>query len=146
MSNKKAMQSNFKVAFAAIAVLWLKVQCWSDEVRYYICHDGTNAVHYLNGKRNSLEEMGAAFKTYTKVSKSIRIPIYVWPKVEMKEVWSTLQMMCRVGLTNVVIQSDAQAFPPEVPSIHLRMEPPPRYRVQYEGGQLVAEPEEEEEK
>ncbi len=84
--------------------------------------------------------MGSHFEKLASYSKAAEIPIYVWPRVEIKDVWSTLHIMYRVGLTNVVIKCESEAFPPQIPSVRLRMEPPSESRIQYKGGQLVAEP------
>ena len=132
--------SDLMVLYVAFGVFWMPAFCLSDELRVYLYHDGTNAVHYLNGQRKSQEEMGSHYKTLASYSKAVRIPIYVWPRVEMKDVWSTLQMMYKVGLTNVVIQSEAEAFPPQAPTVRLRMEPPLDLKIKYKGGQLIAEP------
>jgi len=130
----------FMVLLVTLVVFCMPAPCRGSDLRFYLYHDGTNAIIYLNGQRKSQEEMGPHFERIASFSKSVPIPIYVWPRVEMKDVWSTLRMMYKVGLTNVVIKCESEAFPPQVPSVRLRMEPPPESRIKYVGGQLVAEP------
>lgn len=137
-----AIISNFMVLLVTLVAFCMPARCRGSDLRFYLCHDGTNAVLYLNGQRKSQEEMNSHFERIASNSKSAHIPIYVWPRVEMKDVWSTLQMMYKVGLTNVVIKSESEAFPPQIPSLRLRMEPPPESKIKYKGGLLVAEPEE----
>ena len=137
-----AISSTFLVLLTTLVVSCMPARCLGSDLRFYLYHDGTNAVLCVNGQRKSQEEMGAHFERLASYSKSVPIPVYVWPRVEMKDVWSTLRMMCKAGLTNVVIKSESEAFPPQVPSVRLRMEPPPESTIKYKGGQLVAEPDE----
>lgn len=142
MKTTYAIVSNFMVLLATLVVFCMPARCRGSDLRFYLYHDGTNAVLYLNGQRKSQEEMGKHFERLASYSKSVHIPIYVWPRVEMKDVWSTLQLMYKVGLTNVVIKCESEAFPPQIPSLRLRMEPPPESKIKYEGGTLVAKPDE----